>query len=240
MSTIVSRSDSRFADRLKDLLAEIDYRTVSSGEDREQVYRLRYDAYLREGMTKANALGQLSDRFDDASNAWIFGLYIGDELTSSIRVCVASQEHGSSPAVGFFPNILIPDLQQGRVIVDPNRLVTDKDASRHYPELAYLTVRLGYVAAVHFDADVVTATVRAEHQAFYKRVFGMRPDSLPCAIPPIEKPFCLMSFREASMEPILNRYPAFRSTPAERAALFDGYVPRPGFGSAELQLPPRP
>lgn len=236
LSAVISRSGSGFAHRLDDLLAEIDYRIVASDEEREQVYRLRYEAYLREGMTKANALGQLSDDYDDASNAWIFGLYIDDELTSSIRVCVASREHGVSPAVGFFPDILVPDIDAGRVIVDPNRLVTDKEASRLYPELAYMTVRLGYVAAVHFEADVVTATVRAEHRAFYKRVFGMQPDSLPRVIPPIEKPFCLMSFRDASMEPILNRYPVFRSTEAERARLFGGFAPRPGVGAGDLRL----
>ena len=34
-----------------------------------------------------------------------------------------------------------------------------------------MTLRLAYVACKHFRADIGTATVRKEHQAFYRRVF---------------------------------------------------------------------
>lgn len=236
MSAVVSRSHPGISDRLGQLLDEIDYRPVGDGEERENVYRLRYGAYLAAGLTPANAMGELKDRHDGSSNSWTFGLYIDDCLASSIRISVASREHGTTSAVDFFPDIMGPDIEQGLVIVDPNRLATDRDAARAHPDLAMLTVRLGYVAAVHFDADVVTATVRAEHCAFYKRVFGMRPDCLPRVIPPIQKPFCLMSFRNGSMEPILNRYPVFRSTPAERARLFDGFAGPPGFGATTPEV----
>ncbi|UDL94366.1 hypothetical protein LGH83_17915 [Lichenihabitans sp. PAMC28606] len=221
MIAAASRSHLNFADRLVHLLDYVDYRRADTPDQREAIYRLRYDAYLKEGMTKADARGMLVDRYDDAANAWTFGLYVDDQLSSSIRINVASERLGPSPATAFFPDLLGPDLAAGRVIVDPNRLVTEHTAARAMPELAYLTVRLGYVAAWHFDADVVTATVRAEHQAFYKRVFGLRSECLPRTIPPIEKPFCLMSFREASMVSIMNRYPCFRSTEQERSALFD-------------------
>lgn len=228
MSALVSQSSPSISDRVSNLLDEVDYRPVGDGEDREQVYRLRYDAYLAAGMTAANAMGVLKDRHDEAANSWTFGLYIQDRLASSIRISVASREHGVTSAVDYFPEILGPDIERGSVIVDPNRLVTDRDAARLHPDLAMLTVRLGYVAAVHFDADVVIATVRAEHRAFYKRVFGMRPDCLPRVIPPIQKPFCLMSFRNSAMEPIMVRYPVFRSTPTERALLFDRFEGLPG------------
>ena len=38
-----------------------------------------------------------------------------------------------------------------------------------------MTVRLAYVAASYFNADIGLATVRAEHQAFYRRVFLQQP-----------------------------------------------------------------
>ena len=37
-------------------------------------------------------------------------------------------------------------------------------------ELPYLTVRLGYLACDHFNADTGLALVRPDHQAFYRRV----------------------------------------------------------------------
>ena len=221
-------SKPSFSQRLVDLLDQVECRRAETPEDKEAVYRLRYQAYVREGNIGPNASGVLHDHFDDAANSWSFGLYTRGRLASSIRISVASDEHGASPATRFFPDILEPEVDAGRVIVDPNRLVTDFAAARDMPELAYLTVRLGYVAAWHFSADIVTATVRAEHQAFYKRVFGLKPDCLPRRIPPIEKPFCLMSFRDESMAAIMNRYPCFRSTDAERAALFERPQTAPG------------
>lgn len=221
MATAALQGRATFSERLVELLGQIDCRRADTGPEKELIYRLRYEAYLKEGMTKPSASGRLYDDYDEAPNSWLFGLYIGDKLASSIRINVASQERGPSPATRFFPDILEPEIEAGRVIVDPNRLVTDFASAREMPELAYLTVRLGYVAAWHFRADIVTATVRAEHQAFYKRVFGLKPDCLPRRIPPIEKPFCLMSFRDKSMAAIMNRYPSFRSSDTERAALFD-------------------
>ncbi len=34
-------------------------------------------------------------------------------------------------------------------------------------ELPYVTVRLGYMGCAYFNANIGTATVRAEHRAFY-------------------------------------------------------------------------
>ena len=214
-------SKPSFSERLVDLLDDVEYRRADTPEDQEAIYRLRYRAYLKEGNIGPNTHERLHDVFDETPNSWNFGLYSHGRLASSIRISVASEDHGPSPATRFFPDILEPELEAGRVIVDPNRLVTDSALAREMPELAYLTVRLGYVAAWHFRADIVTATVRAEHQAFYKRVFGLKPDCLPRIVPPIEKPFCLMSFRDKSMASIMNRYPCFRSSDSERAALFD-------------------
>ena len=224
-----------FSERLVKQRDRIDYRRADSSHVREEIYQLRHDAYVKEGMISANRRARLSDDFDEAKNSWIFGLYVEDSLVASIRINVASATHGPSPATGFFPDLLEPEMQAGRIVVDPNRLVTDQAAARLIPELAYLTVRLGYVAEQHFAADMVTATVRAEHQAFYKRVFNLRPECLPRVVPPIQKPFCLMSSRGASASAIMARYPCFRSTEAERTSLFGR-----GAGMEPLAFTPRP
>ena len=214
-----------FSERLLYTLKRIEYRRADSTDVQEDIFRLRYDAYVKEGMIAENKALRLRDEFDAADNSWVFGLYIDDRLASSIRINVASTMHGPSPATRFFPDLLDPEIGAGRVVVDPNRLVTDHAMARKMPELAYLTVRLGYVAERHFGADMVTATVRAEHQAFYRRVFNLRPECLPRVIPPIVKPFCLMSSRGASASAIMRRYPCFQSSEAERIDLFG--LPRP-------------
>src|SRR4051812_43838133 len=87
------KPQNSFSDRVAELLDRIDCRLVESNEDREAIFRLRYQAYLREGAISPNLSGEFSDPYDDKENAWVFGLYIDDELASSIRIHVTSPEH---------------------------------------------------------------------------------------------------------------------------------------------------
>jgi hypothetical protein len=213
MSSTIHRSSGLF-DRVSCRLAETE-------ADREEIYRLRYRAYVLEGAIAPRDEQRLTDKFDTLPNSWLFGLYVDGALASSIRISVASKEQPLTPAVETFGDLLEPEVAQGKVIVDPNRFVADPDNRSKIPELPYLTVRLGYVACAHFDADIGTATVRAEHRAFYRRVFLLEPRCMPRPYPTLLKPLCLMAAdADAVREKIFQRYPYFRSTPAEREALF--------------------
>lgn len=205
-----------------DLLNRVDYRLVESAADREAIYRLRYRAYLHEGAIEPRADRRLTDRFDDLPNSWIFGIYMDGVLASSLRISVATWDNPQTPAVDAFGDLLRPELAQGKVIVDPNRFVADPDNRTRFPELPYLTVRLGYVACGHFNADIGTATVRAEHRAFYRRVFLQKSLCEPRPYPTLTKPLCLMAADYAAVRaPIFERYPHFRSSTAEQHRLFD-------------------
>ena len=46
-----------------------------------------------------------------------------------------------------------------------------RQGQKRFPELPYVTLRLAYMACEYFNADLGLAIVRAEHQAFYRRVF---------------------------------------------------------------------
>ena len=135
----------------------------------------------------------MTDRFDNLPNSWIFGIYIDGELRSSLRVNVATPNNDDTPAVNAFRDLLEPELAQGKVIVDPNRFVADPLCRTKYPELPYLTVRLGYVACGYFNADIGTATVRAEHRAFYRRLFLQTSLCEPRPYPTLTKTLCLMA-----------------------------------------------
>jgi hypothetical protein len=64
--------------------------------------------------------------------------------------------------------------------------------------------------------------VRAEHQAFYRRVFLHRPISTPRIYPGLTKPICLMAVDYPAMsDKVFARYPYFRSSQFERRMLFD-------------------
>jgi len=227
MSTVALRSVPGFADRLISFTQALDIRRADTDEDREAIFRLRHEAYLREGAIAPNFGRRFADRLDETDNVWIFGLRLDGALVSSIRVHVATEHYPQSPAVEVFPDILMPELKAGKIIVDPTRFVADEEASRLYPELSYATVRLGFVASEYFNADIGLATVRSEHQAYYRRVFMLQRMSEPRNYPGLKQPIVMLGVHYPSVrDQIIRRFPHMRSTPAERELLFGGPMAR--------------
>jgi hypothetical protein len=208
--------------RSSDLLDQVDYRLAVTEEDKDAIYRLRYRAYLNEGAIKPRRDQKVTDRFDDLPNSWIFGVYFDGVLASSIRISVASLENPDTPSVAVFPDLLGPELNEGKIMVDPTRFVADPDPEKRFPELPYMTLRLAYAACGFFNADLGLASVRAEHQAFYRRVFLHEPLAPPRQYPGLVKPICLMAVNYPAMrEKVFTRYPFLRLTYFERRMLFD-------------------
>ena len=208
-------------ERNADPLEHVDYRLAETTEARDAIYRLRYRAYLREGAILPSASERVSDRYDDLPNTFIFGIHVRGELFSSIRVSVLSSDCRESPSAAMFPDLLLPELDRGKVIIDPTRFVADPEKARKFPELPYVTVRLGFVAGEHFNAEIGIASVRAEHKAFYRRLFGLGEACEPRLGGGLVKPVYLMKIDYASVRPqILRRCPFMRSTVFERRMLF--------------------
>jgi len=232
MSAVEVASIDQSQARRFQLLDRVDYRLATTASERDAIYRLRYRAYLNEGAVAKNPDGVTTDCHDDAPNSWVFGIYVDGGLASSIRISVASDQYRDTPSMDVFPDLLGPELAAGKTLIDPTRFVADPALARAYPELAYMTVRLAYVACCHFDADVGLATVRQEHQAFYKRVFLHRPISAARTYPGLIKPICLMAVDFPAMrDRVFARYPFLQSSYFERRKLFER--PAPGEAAAE-------
>jgi hypothetical protein len=219
--------------RSPDPLDQVDYRLAQTPEQKDEIYRLRYRAYLREGAIQPSADGRVIDQFEDAPNAWTFGVYFHGELHSSIRVSVLTSEWRMSPSVELFGDVLHPELDKGRVIIDSTRFVADPEKARNFPELPYVTVRLGSIVGVHFNADYGLAIVRPEHQAFYRRVFLHETWCEPRTYPGLVKPVGLMAAHLPTVrDRVLARYPFLRSSAFERRILFDRGGERPASSDA--------
>ncbi len=224
---------STFNASANELLELIDYRRAESYEERDAIFRLRYDCYLREEAIQPNQAMRLTDEYDDS--AWVFGLCIDGRLVSAIRICVATRDNPVLPALETYPDHLMPLLEAGMTVVEPSRFVVDQASMRKYPKLAYLTARIGWLAGAYFNADMILASCRLEHQAFYKRTYGYRP---VCGLRPylmLAKPLSLMVLDyHAQKENVHRRYPFFRSTFFERRMLFErpADVSRPAAASA--------
>lgn len=225
---IVAVSQLTFSERVSKLLDRIDYRLADSEEERDAIFRLRYQAYLAEGNIAPNASGRFTDAYDDTDNAWIFGLYLDGKLASSIRLHIASKENPEFPSYKVFSDLMRPELDAGKVIIDPTRFATDRTFSRLYPGLPYVTLRLCWLAAEHFHAEHFLVAIRTEHQAFYKRVFNHRLICDARPYPLLDKPISLMTVNQAEVaDQVHRRYPFFRSTYFERRMLFDRFIPGP-------------
>jgi hypothetical protein len=202
-------------------MERVTYRTATAQNEKEAIYRLRYMAYLREAAIAPNLTGMFHDPFDETDNVWIVGMYVDGELASSIRMHVADKERDPFPATTVFGDVVRPLLRRRLILVDPTRFVTRLDFSRRFPEMPYLTVRPGWMTGEYFHADYILATIRNEHQAFYRKVFGHEPWCGAREYPTLKKKVACMGLDYATMRDRVHaRYPFYESTIAEREALF--------------------
>src|SRR5437868_14919931 len=112
-----------FPERSSDPLEFVDYRLAETPEEKDEIYRLRYRAYLREGAILPSQSQRVTDRYDDEPNNFIFRVYYRDGLYSSIRISVLfGNWRGSLPAQ-MFADLLHPGLDRGKTLIDPTRSV---------------------------------------------------------------------------------------------------------------------
>jgi hypothetical protein len=210
------------AERSTDPLEHVDYRLAETPEEKDGIYRLRYRAYLREGAILPSESERVTDRYDDLPNNFTFGIYLHGELYSSIRISVLTSEWRGSPSSEMFTDLIHPELDRGKIIIDPTRFVADPEKAKRFPELPYVTVRLGYVACGHFNAHIGLANVRPEHRAFYRKVFLQEPWGEPKLYPGLIKPVGLMAAKYPVIrDKVFQRFPYMRSSAFERRMLFE-------------------
>lgn len=221
-ATLINQNaPSRFATSLVDLLDRVHYRRVSADDQLDPVYRLRYEAYRREEFIPINSQEITRDAYDDAENCYCFGVYIDDKLVSSVRLHIASKDNPTSPSAAIWPEILGEIVENGGSYVDPSRFTADHEASLAFPALPYLTLRAAVMASEHFKTTYCISSVRPEHAAFYKRVFGSTQMAGEGYWGELTFPVCLYASYIPVMYPrVIQRYPFFDSTPEERAAFF--------------------
>src|SRR5258707_15357837 len=145
MKSAAGPTTAAFGRNNSDWLDQVDYRLAETPEEKEEIYRLRYRAYLREGAIQPLSDQRVIDHFDDTPNAWTFGVYFHGQLYSSIRVSLLTPERRGSPPAALFCDGLPPPPGQGQVFVGFTRFAADPQKARKFPELSYLTGRLGSI-----------------------------------------------------------------------------------------------
>jgi hypothetical protein len=234
MTTAMVSNSNTFSARVTSFVERVTYRRAETTADLDAIRHLRYAAYLREGAIEIREDERLVDEFDELGKLANVGIYYDDKLISALRIHFLETPSDVSPATRSFPEVLGPYLAAGKRLVDPSRLVTDYGFSRAFPELPYAALRLSVMASEYHQADFAVATLRAEHQAAYKRAFFATSICPPRHYPLLSKKIGLMLISyKADRERILNRGPYFASTAEERAALF---APRSASASIRSKL----
>ncbi len=211
-----------YIERVNDFIDSVEIRRALDSEDLEAIYRLRYDAYRRENFIPANPEKKCIDELDESDNHFDFGFYLGSRLLSAMRIHIVTKEQPQCATMLAFPELVGPWLEQGKILIDPSRFVTDLECSILYPELPLVMMKLPIMAAEYFKADHGVFTVRAEHVRFYKRVFRSKPMSEFRKFPYVDFEVVLMrTDTDNPDENIFNRYPFFRSHYVEQRALFN-------------------
>lgn len=217
----ISGENLRVARRVYEHLNSTDYRLVKTEKERGAVFKFRHDAYVKDGEIDPIPGGRFHDDYDDMGNCMIYGVYYNDELASSIRMHALSKANPNGPARDVFPDIMMPLIAKGKTFIDPTRFVANRKLLDFYPDLPYLTVRLACMASEYYKVDYCLATVRREHQAFYKRIFGFELICEPRPYPALKAPISLMcGDMHIVRDKVANRYPFFQSTIAEQTMVF--------------------
>lgn len=208
--------------RLLRLSGRVEHRIATSQSEREAVFRLRHDAYSLNGLLQSCQSEEIYDPcYDDAPTAWITMTLVDGELAGSVRVNLGAGLDAVLPSLRVYPDVVGPKMAAGKTVIEYTRLAAKLSLSSLHPELAYLIMRPGYMAAVHFHADLAIASPRLEHAAFYKRVFGGELWCQPREYPGLTAKFaCMGSDFHAVRSVVEARYPFYKSTASEREALF--------------------
>jgi hypothetical protein len=215
-------SSSNFSDRMAQLLQRVEYRRADSPDDREAIFGLRYDAYLREGEIGPLPSRRFADHVDDEPNTFNFGVYIDGVLAGAIRLSVTIPGSVWLPAFEVFEDILSPEIQAGKTFVDPSKFVANYASSKRHPELPYVILRVAWVAMAYFRADLLLGAIRVEHLAFYKRLWRCHVLCPPRPYPGLCTPVCLAAVDYLAVQnEVHRRHPFFQSRILEQKMLFD-------------------
>lgn len=222
MTSATDGAPTSFSDRVLRFLERVEHRIAKTDCEREAAFQLRHDAYVRNDLMGPRADRRLFDElYDIAPTAWITLTFVDGELAATTRLNLGIGEKALLPSLKVYPDVVAPRLKAGFVILETTRLAADIRISGSNAELAYVAMRPGYMAAVHFDIDFAIASPRLEHMAFYRRVLLFSQWCEPRPYPGLTAKFgCMGADFNAARARIEARYPFFKSESTERQLLF--------------------
>lgn len=231
---VTSHAHSKFVESIIDLMPRLECRRIKSAEDLAAVFKLRYRAYIANGLIEPNAGGMSIDSYDLLENCQIFGLYFDGDLMASIRIHRVTFDTPWCPTIKHFGDHLWPELEKGNTFIDGSRFCVDQSRPSELTALPFLTVRIAYMASIHFSGTYNISIARREHAAFYKRYFGFQRWAADKKIDWFKRPVDLyVGDMRRNRDSIDERLPFMQSNFDERLMLFSDELPPQGIKSVK-------
>jgi hypothetical protein len=207
--------------QLSDFSERVTGRLARSYPERDAIFKLRYQSYLHAALIPQNAFGRYIEPSDHADNSYLMGLYVDRRLIGCLRLQVGRATSSGVSALEPFPHVLRPLLRGGKTLVHMSCIASHTELARSYVWLPYVILRAWIVAAEHFQADYIAATVAPQHRLFYRRVLGCDVHAGNRPHPHHLAPMGLVTLDfAASAGRIYENLPFLRSTRSERQRLF--------------------
>ena len=195
-----------------------------SGElELQEVYALRYRAYLKEGAIQPNRNRRFIDNYDLNRTSLMIGVVNQrGRLVGSIRFAVQPPiSHGimdfrSSPEFNVFPDVVERLEKDDRPIASGARFAIEPDNPRR-SEIALLLMMAQATAARAAGAKWGIATARGSHLHFYRRFLLMEPLCEARRMPNLEYCYTLLgSDLDSNFGGSMERFPQSLRTYFER------------------------
>lgn len=188
---------------------------VTCDEDRDELFRLRHEAYVAAGfIAPGHGHGRFVDTFDIEPSTVTLVASRGGRARGGLRLSVSrSIEDADQLPCGDLEDVRRLRRQRRGVIAELSRLVVAPSAGDmfHRTSLTATLVRAGLLACRAADVDTVLIASRPQLAAFYRAAMGFIAISKPVRYPagPGDEPVVLM---EADLERAFERHarPFFR------------------------------
>lgn len=197
---------------------------VHSEALRDEVYGLRYRAYLREGAIDACGSERFVDKYDDQPNHILWALTEHERVIGSIRTTwYDPAERWTIPEMDGYGEEVSRIVPQHAKILSGNRFVTEPDRSDRSNLSALLLLRYYMVVALQ-RAEYAVAAVRMNHLPFYKRVLRLERASEGRVYPGLSSIMYLTACQfQQNIQDVYERTPLLRPKGYERMLMDERY-----------------
>jgi hypothetical protein len=198
---------------------------VHTDELREEVYALRYRAYLSECAIAPTPEERFEDKYDRQPNHIVWAITEHERVIGSIRTTWFDPFHSgwSIPEMEGYAEDFDRAIPAGARVLSGNRFVTEPGRSDSGSLFAMLLLRHHLYVATE-KADHAVAAVRINHLPFYKRILRLEKVSEGKQYPGLTSTMFLTACEfKANIEAVYRISPQLRPDGWERVFLDESY-----------------